>query len=363
MAPAPSHTGRGLSILPAVKISRHSFGQLGDRAVGLTTLASHSLELRVLDYGATVQALFVPDRNGKVEDVVLGFDTVEEYVACPAFVGGIVGRVANRIAHGRFELGGEQYQLDTNDAPHHLHGGYSGWDKLLWAYEGTNVSADGSSASVLLSHDSPDGEGRYPGRVRAQAEFRVTGSSFEITLIGTSDRPTLLNLAHHGYFNLGGPSRANVLDHVLVLHADQRTPGVVPDGTLLDVAGTAFDFRNEKSLARDLPERDAAPPGYDDNFVLRQTHDALLPVAELADPISGRSLQVSTNQPGVQLYGGNFLDGSLSGKGRRFTRHAAVCLETQAFPNAINVPAWREQVLLQPGQTYRHVQRFCFGFG
>ena len=344
-----------------MKISRNSFGQLGDRDVGLTTLSSASLELRVLDYGATVQALLVPDRHGVVEDVVLGFERVEDYVACPAFVGGIVGRFANRIAKGQFELGGQHYQLDTNDAPHHLHGGYSGWDKRLWAFEGASISDSGDSASVRLSYDSPDGEGHYPGRVRAQAEFRVTGSTFELSLLGTTDRPTLLNLAHHGYFNLGGPSSVSVLDHELVLHAEQRTPGVVPDGRLLSVAGTPFDFRVRKSLGRDLPERDGAPPGYDDNFVVVRGQGAVSPIAELSDPVSGRTMQVSSNQPGVQLYSGNFLDGSLSGKGRRFTRHAAACLETQAFPNAINVPAWRDQVVLEPGQTYRHVQVFRFG--
>jgi aldose 1-epimerase len=214
---------------------------------------------------------------------------------------------------------------------------------------------------VRLSHDSPDGEGHYPGRARAQAEFRVTGGTFEIVLTGTADRATLLNLAHHGYFNLGGPNRSNILEHELVLHADQRTPGVVPDGTLLAVAGTPFDFRTRKSLGHELPEQGAAPRGFDDNYVVRRSEGPLFPVAELTDPVSGRSMHVSTNQPGVQLYTGNFLDGSLSGKGRRFTRHAAVCLETQAFPNAINVPGWREQVLLEPGQTYRHVQVFRFG--
>ena len=344
-----------------MKISRHSFGQLGDREAGLTSLSSDSLELRVLDYGATVQALLVPDRNGQVEDVVLGFERLEDYVACPAFIGGIVGRVANRIANGRFELAGQRYQLDTNDAPHHLHGGYNGWDKVLWAYEGASVSESGDSASVRLSYDSPHGEGHYPGRVRAEAEFRISGSSFEIILSGTTDRPTLLNLAHHGYFNLGGMSRANVLDHELVLHADERTPGVVPDGACIPVAGTPFDFRARKAIGRDLPERNGGPPGYDDNFVVRRARDSLFPVAELSDPLSGRTMYVSSNQPGVQLYSGNFLDGSLSGKGRRFTRHAAVCLETQAFPNAVNVPAWRDQVVLEPGQIYRHVQSFRFG--
>jgi len=345
----------------SVNVSRRSFGRLGEADVGLTTLGSDALELRVLDYGATVQALLVPDRDGHVDDVVLGFGSVEEYAACPAFVGGIVGRVANRIAHGRFELGAHEYQLDTNDGPHHLHGGYSGWDKALWRFEGSRVSDDGQSASVRLSHDSPDGEGRYPGHVRAEAEFRVTGSTFEIILTGTADRPTLLNLAHHGYFNLGGQSRSDVLDQELVVHADERTPGVVPDGTLAAVAGSPFDFRTSRPLGSALPERDGAPRGFDDNFVVRGNEHELRPVALLHDPTSGRSMHVSANQPGVQLYTGNYLDGSLSGKGRRFTQHAAVCLETQAFPNAIAVPAWRKQVILEPGQTYHHVQVFRFG--
>ncbi len=348
-----------------MKASRHAFGRLGDRDVGLTTLESDTLEVRVLDYGATVQAVLAADRHGQREDVVLGFDDVAGYVACPAFVGGIVGRVANRIENGRFELGGEQYQLDTNDGPHHLHGGLAGWDKALWHFDDAGTSDDGLSAWLRLRHDSPHGEGRYPGRVRAQVEFRVTGSRLELTMLGNADRPTLLNLAHHGYFNLGGPRRPSVLDHELMLHADQRTPGVVPDGRVISVADTPFDFRSSKPLGRDLPERDGAPRGYDDNFVVRGSTngsaDDLRAVAFLADPSSGRTLAVSTNQPGVQLYTGNYLDGSLSGKGRSFAQYAAVCLETQAFPNAIDVAEWRDQVILNPGQQYRHVQVFQFG--
>ena len=353
-----------------MNVSRRSFGRLADRDVGLTTLESDTLEVRVLDYGATVQALFVPDRHGQRDDVVLGFDSVEEYEACPAFVGGIVGRVANRIASGRFELEGQSYQLDTNDPPHHLHGGRAGWDKALWRFEAAGVNeptANGPSASLRLSHDSPDGEGRYPGRVRAEVEFRVSGSQLEIIMLGTTDRPTLLNLAHHGYFNLGGQSRASVLDHELTLYADERTPGVVPDGRVIQVAGSAFDFRAQRRLGLDLPERDGAPRGYDDNFVVRghdsqrnASREPLRPVARLSDPESGRTMAVSANQPGVQLYSGNYLDGSLTGKQRSFHKYAAVCLETQAFPNAIDVPEWRKQVILNPGEQYRHVQVFRF---
>ncbi|MET0794947.1 MAG: aldose epimerase family protein, partial [Polyangiaceae bacterium] len=272
-----------------MKAARHSFGQLGAHDVGLTTLGSAALEVRVLDYGATVQALLVPDRRGLVEDVVLGFDRLEEYVTCPAFIGSTVGRVANRIAHGSFELGGQHYQLDTNDGPHHLHGGHAGWDKVLWNFEGSGTSEDGQSAWLRLSHDSPEGEGHYPGRVRAQVEFRVSGACLEIIMLGTTDRPTLLNLAHHGYFNLGGPSRASVLDHELVLHADERTPGVVPDGLVIPVAGTPFDFRNGKALGQTLPERDGSPRGFDDNLVVRGSSNELRAVAVLSDPVSGRT--------------------------------------------------------------------------
>ncbi len=242
---------------------------------------------------------------------MLGFERVEDYVACPAFVGGIVGRVANRIANARFELAGQHHQLDANDAPHHLHGGYSGWDKLLWAFDGASVSENGESASVRLSHDSPDGEGHYPGRVRAQAEFRITGGALEIILLGTADRPTLAQPGAPWLLQPGRPEpdqRARLISSCCT--PISAPPGVVPDGTLLSVTGTPFDFRVQKSLGRDLPERDGAPAGYDDNFVVRRSEGELFPVAELTDPVSGRSLQVSTNQPGVQLYTGNFLDGS-----------------------------------------------------
>jgi len=179
-------------------------------------------------------------------------------------------------------------------------------------------------------------------------------------MLGTTDRATLLNLAHHGYFNLGGLSRASVLEHELLLHADERTPGVVPDGSVVPVASTPFDFRSPKLVGRDVPRRNAGPPGYDDNFVVRGNSAELRPVASLVEPVSGRRMDVRANQPAVQLYTGNYLDGTLHGKGQCFARHSAVCLETQAFPNAIDVSEWREQVILEPGEQYRHVQVFHF---
>lgn len=340
---------------------RSSFGTLDGRDVGLTTLRAGSLEVRVLDYGATVQALLVPDRNGEIDDVVLGFDHLQDYVDNTVFLGGTVGRVANRIARGRFELDGHAYELECNNGPDHLHGGFHGWDKVLWKYEGSASSAE--RASVLLSYDSPDGEGGYPGRVRAAVEFTLDlGGTLGISMRGVAEQRTLFNLAHHGYFNLGGTACASVLDHELELACDEMTPGapVVPDGRVAAVAGTAFDFRSSKPFGRDLPLREGAPRGYDDNLLVRGNQGELRRVARLVHQESGRTMHVSANQPAVQLYSGNYLDGRYAGKGRSFGQYSAICLETQAIPNAINVPAWRDQVVLNPGQAYRHEMTLRF---
>jgi len=344
-----------------MNVSRSSFGRLDGHDVGLTTLRAGAFEARVLDYGAIVQALLVPDRSGQVEDVALGFDRLEDYVSQTIFMGGTVGRVANRIAKGRFELDGRLCELETNNGPDHLHGGFHGWDKVLWIYEGSQATSD--RASVRLSYDSPDGEGGYPGRVRAEAEFALTADgSLDISMRATTEQRTLVNLAHHGYFNLGGPSRATILDHELELFSDERTPGapVVPDGRVVPVAGTPFDFRQAKRLGQDPPSRESGPRGYDDNYLVRGAPTELRPVARLSDPQSGRTLHLSANQPGVQLYSGIFLDGTFAGKGRTFEQYSAICLETQAIPNAINVPAWRHQVILEPGHSYRHEMRLRF---
>ena len=340
---------------------RSSFGNLGGRDVGLTTLRVGELEVRVLDYGATVQALVVPDRTGHRDDVVLGFERLQDYVDNTVFLGGTVGRVANRIARGRFELDGRAYELGCNNGPDHLHGGFHGWDKVLWKYEGSTESAE--RASVLLSYDSPAGEGGYPGRVRAEAEFSLdrTGT-LGISMRGLAEERTLFNLAHHGYFNLGGTACASVLDHELELASDEMTPGapVVPDGRVTSVANTAFDFRSPKALGRDLPLREGAPRGYDDNLLIRGNPSELRRVARLVHRESGRVMEVSANQPAVQLYTGNYLDGRYAGKGRTFGQYSAICLETQAIPNAINVPAWRNQVILEPGRAYRHEMTLRF---
>jgi len=337
-------------------MTRSSFGRIGGQDVGLTILRVGQLEVSVLDYGASVQALLVPDRHGRVEDIVLGFERLEDYVSNPVFMGGTVGRVANRIARGRFELGGKKHELECNNGPDHLHGGFHGWDKVLWKYEGS------TERSVLLSYDSPAGEGGYPGRVRAEAEFSLAGDTLAISMRGAAEERTLINLAHHGYFNLGGPSCTTVLDHELELFSDERTPGapVVPDGQVERVDDTPFDFRKPRPVGHNLPVLAGGVRGYDHNLLVRGAPSELRPVARLFDPKSGRSMHMSANQPAVQLYSGTFLDGSLSGKGRAFTQYSSICLETQAIPNAINVPAWQNQVIFDAKRPYRHEMTLRF---
>ncbi len=345
-----------------MNVSRHSFGRLGDRDVGLTTLTSDSLELRVLDYGATVQALLVPDRQGRVEDVVLGFERVEDYVACPAFVGGIVGRVANRIANAQFELGSQRYQLDANDGP----------PSLAWGLQRLGQAALGLRRQQR--------QRQWRQRERAP-EPRLSRRRGALPPVASARRPSFESRAARSRSACSAP---RIVQRCSIWHTTVTSIWAVRAGLACSITSSSCTpssalrvwcpmarwsrWRARPSIsecksrsAGICPSATGRPPGYDDNFVVLPSEGELFPVAELADPVSGRSMQVSTNQPGVQLYSGNFLDGSLSGKGRRFTRHAAVCLETQAFPNAVNVPGWREQVLLEPGQTYRHLQVFRFG--
>jgi len=294
-------------------------------------------------------------------DVVLGFDTLDEYVANRVFMGATVGRVANRIAGAAFTLDGRAYPLAASDPPHHLHGGARGWDKRLWDADAAETPR---GPSVTLRRVSPDGEEGYPGTVTATVVYTWThDGALEVAMRATTDRPTPLAMAHHSYWNLAGAG--TILDHTLQLHAARYTPGdpVVPDGRVLPVAGTALDFTAGKPIGRDLARGGARPIGYDHSFVVEGEPTALREAAQLADPASGRVMTLVANQPGVQLYSGNFLDGSTAGKGFRHVQHAALCLETQAFPNAVNVPAWRDQAVLRPGEEYRHVMLHRFAAG
>jgi aldose 1-epimerase len=347
------------SFLAAVVVAACStpppFGKVGETPVQLYTLTNKSgLVAKITNYGATVTEMHVPDRSGARADVVAGFDSLDGYLKGGPYFGAIVGRVANRIANAAFTLEGAPYTLAANDRPHHLHGGVKGWDKVVWTAM-PRETADGPS--LELTYVSRDDEEGYPGTVTAKTVYTLThANELRVEMEATTDRITLVNMAHHSYWNLGGHASGTILDHELTLHADQYTPGapMVPTGDTRPVKDTPFDFTNAKPIGRDLRQTGLTPVGYDHNFVVNGRPDQLRPVARLKDPRSGRVMTLTADQPGVQFYTGNFLDGSLHGKGATYVQHSALCLETQTFPNAINVPAWRDQVILRPGQTYRH---------
>jgi aldose 1-epimerase len=346
----------------AAAIAQAAYGKLDGKDVWLFTLTNaHGLKAKITNYGATLTALEVPDRDGKLADIVLGFDDLAGYEQCTAFLGATVGRVANRILNATFSLEGEQYHLAANDPPHALHGGPKGFFKVVWDAKPVETP---NGPALELSYVSKDGEEGYPGTVTAKTTYTLTDANeLKVVMEAVTDRTTLVNLAHHSYWNLGGYDAGPITDHELTLYADAYTPGdpMVPTGAVKAVRGTPFDFTSEKPIGRDLQQAGGKPIGFDHNFVVNGDPNALRPVAKVRDPKSGRILTLEANQPGVQFYSGNFLNGTLRGKGTSFAQYTGFCLETQKFPNAINVPAWKNQVILEPGRTYRHVMIHRFG--
>jgi aldose 1-epimerase len=338
------------------------YGTLHGAPVQIYTLTNvHGLVAKITNYGATVTELHVPDRNGRFADVVLGFDNLDDYLKGSAYFGAIVGRVANRIRNAEFTLEGKRFALAANDPPNHLHGGRKGWDKVVWS--ATPIESANGPA-LALTYVSTDGEEGYPGTVTARTVYTLTNdNALEIEMTATTDQTTLVNMAHHSYWNLAGHDAGTILDHQLTLFADQYTPGdpMVPTGVVASVKGTPFDFTQQKAIGADLQSAGGTPVGFDHNFIVRGDPRDMRPVARVKDPKSGRVMNVSADQPGVQFYTGNFLNGSIKGKGGAvYAQYTGLCLETQKFPNAINVPAWRDQVILSPGQTYRHVVVYAF---
>jgi aldose 1-epimerase len=316
---------------------------------------------KLTSYGAILMELHVPDRTGKPIDVVLGFDTPKDYAGDQPHFGATIGRVANRIAGASFTLDGKVYPLAKNSGSSSLHGGDRGFDKHVWdATQGEG--ADG--VWVTFTRRSPDGEEGYPGTLEVVVTYRLTRKNeLVIEMSATTDRPTLVNLAHHTYWNLAGHASGKVLDQELQLFCDAYTPNdaaAVPKGTIEPVTGTPYDFTRPKRIGQDLAKVGGDPPGYDVNFVVRGSPGELRAVARAADPTSGIVMDVSATEPGVQLYTGNFLDGTLRGKGGTvYGRHSAFCLETQKYPDAVHHPEWPSPVL-RPGATYHHmmVHRF-----
>jgi aldose 1-epimerase len=351
----------------AAGVGRSGFGRTGDGTpVDVFVLTNgRGVEVRAISYGAIITSVRVPDRDGQRADVVLGFDTIDGYLGTHPYFGAVVGRYGNRIAKGRFTLDGKTYQLATNNGPNHLHGGVRGFDKAVW--RGEPVDRSDGSASVAFTHTSPDGDEGYPGTLNVRVTYTLTAANeIVIEYEATADKPTPVNLTQHSYFNLAGAGTGDILQHRLTIDADRFTPvdaTLIPTGELATVAGTPFDFRQPTTIGARIDADDQQIKngnGYDHNFVLNRT-GGLAHAARLEDPSSGRTLDVSTTEPGVQFYAGNFLDGTITGKGGRvYKRRFGVCLETQHFPDSPNHPDF-PSTILRPGERFQSKTVLAFG--
>jgi aldose 1-epimerase len=339
-------------------IDRRLFGRLPDgRHVDLFSLTANDLIVEVTNYGGIIKSIVVPDSHGARGDIVHGFENLDGYLRGHPYFGSVVGRYANRIAGGRFRLDGVEYRLAQNDGENHLNGGVQGFDKVLW-------SAETSDSSLILSYVSRDGEEGYPGNLAVKVTYIVTHrGELVIQYEASTEKPTVVNLTNHTYFNLacGG----DVLDHHVTLHASYFTPvrkDLIPTGEIASVEGTPMDFRNPTRIGERINssyEQIVNGRGYDCNWVVDGEIGKLKLAAEVHDPSSGRELEVSTTQPGVQFYTGNFLNGSLHGKGRVYGSRSGLCLETQHYPDSPNQPIFPSTVL-RPGGIYREKTIFRF---
>ena len=354
--------------IPRQEPRREAFGTLptGEGVEVITITNRRGVVVRVATYGGIVVSLRAPDRAGRQDDIVLGHDNVIGYVRDSPYFGAIVGRYGNRIAGGRFTLDGETYTLAVNNGPNHLHGGVRGFDKAVWR---ADPWVRGDASGVVLTHTSPDGDEGYPGTLDVEVTYTLNDrDELSVGYRATTDRPTVVNLTQHSYFNLAGLKRDDVLDHELTLYASRYVPvdeTLIPTGTLAGVSGTPFDFRTPARIGAriDAPEvQIERGGGYDHTFVIDGTNEHLLKhAAHVREPVTGRTLDVHTTEPGVQLYTGNFLDGRITGKnGRRYGKRSGFCLETQHFPNSPNEPRF-PATTLRPGAEYRSTTVFRFG--
>lgn len=341
-------------------IEKDTFGTTADgTSVDRYTLRCGGITVRLITYGATVTEAWVPDRRGTLADVVLGFDQLSQYETQSPYFGCSVGRVAFRIADGRFVLDGKSYQLALNDGRHHLHGGRPGFSHVVWQAE---PLPDDVAPGVRFTYRSADGEQGYPGALDVVATHTLRDNGeLRIDYTATTDRPTPVNLTHHGYFNLAG--EGDVLRHVLQIEADRWFPADQPDlpsGEIAPVAGTPFDFTRPTPIGARIDQIGGAAQGYDLAYLCKRPSGEMARVATLQEPESGRALDVSTDAPALVLYSGNYLDGALCGKrGAVYARHAGVCLETGHPPDAVNHPHF-PSTILRPGDVYRHTCVYRF---
>lgn len=346
-------------------IPKMSFGKLADGTpIDIYTLSNGKITAKISTYGGIVTELHAPDKNGKSADVVLGFDSLEGYLAGHPYFGAITGRYANRIAKGKFTIDGKEYSLAVNNGPNSLHGGLKGFDKVVWKAEET--TANGQPA-LKMTRTSPDGEEGYPGNLTVSVTYSLTPKNgLRIDYSATTDKPTVLNLTNHSYFNLAGPAAGTILDHELTLAADEFTEvddNLIPTGKLGKVAGTPLDFTKSTAIGARIGQIPGEPGGYDHNFVVKGARaGAKEPVftAKVKDPKSGRVLNVYTTEPGVQFYTGNFLDGTLKGKGGVvYKKNQAFCLEAQHYPDSPNHAGF-PSTRLNPGETYTQTTIYEF---
>jgi len=345
-------------------IKKNAFGKTAEGPVDLYTLTNRNgIEVRITNYGGRVVSLLAPDRHGKMADVVLGFDNLDDYLGTNPFFGALVGRYANRIAKAKFTLDGVEHKLAQNNGPNSLHGGLKGFDKVIWAAR--ELSKD--PPTLELTYVSQDGEEGYPGKLTAKVVYALTDNNeLRIDYTATTDKDTVLNLTNHSYFNLTGQGNGDILKHEIMITADRFTPvdaTLIPPGELRQVQGTPFDFRQATEIGARINADDEQikfGQGYDHNFVLNRTGHSLSLAARVTEPESGRVMEVLTTQPGMQFYTGNFLDGTVHGKGGKvYGRRSAFCLETQHFPDSPNQPKF-PSADLKPGQTYHQTTVFKF---
>lgn len=338
----------------AATVEKTAFGKTqDDKPVDLYILKNdRGVVAKIMTYGALMTELHVPDREGKLGDVVLGFDRLDPYLKGHPYFGATIGRVGNRIARGMFTLGGKTYKLACNDGPNHLHGGLRGFDKVIWDAEPVTVK---NGVAVRFKYVSPDGEEGYPGTLTATVVYTLTNNNeLRIDYTAETDKVTPVNLTNHSYWNLA--TEGDILNHHLAIHADRYTPvddTLIPTGDIIPVRGTPMDFTVAHPIGDHLLDLANSPRGYDHNYVLNGGGKKMACAATVHEPKTGRAMEIFTDQPGVQFYSGNFLDGTLTGKrGVTYHRYNGLCLETQHFPDSVNHPNF-PSVILRPGKKYK----------
>ena len=339
-------------------VKKQAYGKMpGGAAVELYTLTNaNGMQAGIITYGGTVVSLSVPDRTGKFADVVLGMDNLAGYMKATAFFGALIGRYGNRIGHAQFTLGGNTHKLPANDNGNTLHGGPAGFDKRIWTVVPGSNSPDGPT--LELTYVSKDGEAGFPGTLTAKVFYTLTAKNeLKIDYTATTDKPTVVNLTNHSYFNLAGQGEGDVLGHEVMINADRYTPvdaGLIPTGELRPVTGTPFDFTKPTAIGARINANDEQikfGKGYDHNWVLNKGAAVITRAAEVTESKTGRVMEVWTTEPALQFYTGNFLDGTLKGKGKTYIRRGAFCMETQHYPDSPNKPSF-PTTELKPGETY-----------